>query len=551
MSNGPGSQPPHSPAPGPLPLRRPGPGPSPAHHPQPVRQPALDDDHTPVLVGCGQITQREADPRAALSPLDLMARAARMAADDSGAGPPLLQALDSIVVIRQFADTSPRFASPFGRCANLPLSLARRIGAAPPRQRVYTHPGGNMPQWCINRLAQAVARGELGAALVAGAEALATQKAAQRANIPLDWADDPGGSFDAWGVDRRGWSDVEALHSARAATTMYPLFENAIRCHRGLGIDEHQTRMGHLLAGFATVAAANPLADRRAGYTARQIAQVGPGNPMIAFPYTRLMSANAYIDQGAALILTSVARARQLGIAPDRWVFLHGCADAHEPWHVSHRANFHSAPAMDAVFAQAFAMAGLTLADIGPIDVYSCFASAVEVACEALGLAPDDPRGLTVTGGLPYFGGPGNNYVTHGIAEMMLRLRAAPGQFGLVTANGNYLTKHSAGIYSTQRPAFAFAPEDPALLQAALDARPTPPFAPLAEGRATVETYTVTHDKQGANGAVVIGRLGDGTRFIANTPPDAGLWQAMQQEDFLGRSGRVGHDGQRNVFMPA
>jgi len=519
-------------------------------------QASADDDHTPVLVGCGQITQTEADPRAALGPLDLMARAARQAADDSGAGARLLAALDSIAVIRLFADTSPRFASPFGRQANPPQSLALRLGATQARQLVYTHPGGNMPQWCVNRLCEAVARGEVGAALVVGAEALATQKAAQRAGLALDWADDPGGTPEAWGVARRGWSDVEDLHGARAAITMYPMFEHAIRAARGRGLAEHQAAIGVLLARFAAVAAANPLADRRAGYSAEQIATPGPGNPLIAHPYTRLMSANAYIDQGAALILTSVGQARRLGIPRDKWVFLHGCADAHDHWHVSHRRDFHSSPAMAAVFRQAFAMAGKTLADIALFDLYSCFASAVEVACDALGLASDDARGLTVTGGLPYFGGPGNNYVSHSIAEMMRRLRAAPGAFGLVTANGNYLTKHSAGIYSTEPPARAFVPQDPALLQAELDTTvPQPRFVPLADGAARIETWTVAHDRQGPASAVLFGRLQggphDGARFIANTPADAALWDAMQREDFIGRAGCVRHDGQRNVFTPA
>jgi len=515
---------------------------------------AGDDDRTPVLVGCGQVTQREPDPRAALGPLDLMAQAARLAADDSGAGTRLLQALDSIAVIRLFADTSPRFASPFGRQANPPKSLAQRLGATQARQLVYTHPGGNMPQWCVNRLSEAVTRGEIGAALVVGAEALATQKAAQRGAIALDWADDPGGTPEPWGVARRGWSDVEDLHGARAAITMYPMFEHAIRAARGRGLAEHQAAMGALLARFAAVAATNPLADRRAGYSAEQIATAGPGNPVIAHPYTRLMSANAFIDQGAALVLTSVGQARRLGIARDKWVFLHGCADAHDHWHVSDRRDFHSAPAMAAVFRQAFAMAGKSLDDMALLDIYSCFASAVEVACDALGLAPDDARGLTVTGGLPYFGGPGNNYVTHSIAEMVQRLRAAPGRFGLVTANGNYLTKHSAGIYSTEPPARPFAPQDPARLQAEVDAIPHPRFVPLADGAAQIETCTVVHDQKGPANAVLFGRLqggpDDGARFIANTPADAALWDAMQREDFIGRTGRVRHDGQRNVFTP-
>lgn len=514
----------------------------------------MNEQRIPVLVGVGQVTQRESDPRAALQPLDLMAAAARLASDDSGVGARLLQALDNITVIRLFADTSPRFVCPFGGSDNPPASVAARIGATQARQLVYTHPGGNMPQWCLNRLGEAIARGEMGAALVVGAEALATQKAAQRAKIDLDWRDSPasmpGGTPEAWGVARRGWSDLEERHGARAAITMYPLFENAIRGHRGRGIAEHQAAMGTLLARFAAVAATNPLADRRAGYSAEQIATPGPGNPTIAFPYTRLMSANAYIDQGAAVIVTSLAQAKALGVPRDRWVFLHGCADAHDHWHVTERRDFFSSPAMPEVFGQALAMAGVTLADIDAFDIYSCFASAVQVACAALGLAEDDPRGLTITGGLPYFGGPGNNYVTHSIAEMVQRLRAKPGQRGLVTANGNYLTKHSAGVYSTDQPDKPFAPQDPAVLQAKLNAVPHPPLVELADGAARIETYTVVHDAKGPTGAVVIGRLDGGERFIANTAPDPALLADLQVADYLGRAGRVTNDGERNTFLP-
>ena len=152
---------------------------------------------------------------------------------------------------------------------------------------------------------------------------------------------------------------------------------------------------------------------------------------------------------------------------------------------------------------------------------------------------------------LPYFGGPGNNYVTHAVAEMMQRLRAAPGQFGLVTANGNYLTKHSAGIYSTRPPAQAFAPADPARLQAELDRVPQPRFVALADGPARIETWTVMHDVRGPTGAIVIGRLADGARFLANTPVDAGLLAELQAGEQLGRAGQVHHDGHRNTFIPA
>jgi len=316
----------------------------------------MNEDRTPVLVGCGQITQREPDPAAALSPMDLTAAAARQAADDAGAGAALLQALDTVLVVRSFSDTSWRFTCPFGRYSNPPKSLARRLVASNAQRLVYTHPGGNMPQWCINRLFEMVTRGEVAAALIAGGEALATQKAAQRSGLDLDWSEDPGGAPEMWGVDRRGWNDVEDRHRMAGAIFAYPLFENAIRGHLGRSIAGHQAAMGSLFAQFAAVAANNPLADRRQGFAAAEIAAVGPDNPYIGFPYTKLMNANAFIDQAAALILTSAGKARALGIPEDKWVYLHGCADAYDHWYISDRKDFHSSPAMRIVAEETLAM---------------------------------------------------------------------------------------------------------------------------------------------------------------------------------------------------
>jgi acetyl-CoA C-acetyltransferase len=510
----------------------------------------MDDRHTPVMIGCGQVTQRERDPLKALSPMDLMAQVARLAAQDAGPGKRLIEALDSLVVIRSFSDTSHRFASPFGTYRNPPKSLAQRIGASGLKRHIYTHPGGNMPQYCVNRLSEQVARGEVAAAMVVGGESLATQKAAERAKIQLNWDEDPGGSPILWGVERRGWSDCEDRHGARAAIYMYPMLENALRAQAGRSFDEHQAVIGRLMARFASVAAANPLADRRDGFDAARLTTVAPDNPYISFPYTRLLNSNAFIDQAAAVIVTSVAVARELGVPEDRWVFLHGCSDGHDIWHMSERRDYHSCPAMNKVFQEAFRMADIGFDEVEKIDLYSCFSSAVEIACNEMGISPDDPRGLTVTGGLPFFGGPGNNYVTHSIAEMMNQVRSKPGSYGLVTANGNYVTKHSIGIYSTRPLTRPFAPRDPEEVQAELDAQPRARFTELAEGKGTVETYTVMHDRDGPIGGLLFARLADGTRFMANTPADRALLEGIEQREFIGVTGRVTHDGRTNRFVP-
>ena len=196
----------------------------------------MDETRIPILVGSGQVTQREMDPFVALSPIELTAAAGQKAAKDSGAGNVLLKSLDTIVLLRSFSDTSWRFTCPFGKYTNPPLSLANRLGVENVTRHIYTHPGGNMPQWSVNRMFEMITRGELEAGMIAGGEALATQKSAQRADLNLDWNEDPGGKFEEWGVDKRGWSDIEDRHRMAGAIFAYPMIENAIRGYRGRSI---------------------------------------------------------------------------------------------------------------------------------------------------------------------------------------------------------------------------------------------------------------------------------------------------------------------------
>ena len=195
-------------------------------------------------------------------------------------------------------------------------------------------------------------------------------------------------------------------------------------------------------------------------------------------------------------------------------------------------------------------MAGITMDEMDYFDIYSCFPSAVQIACAEMEIDENDPRELTVTGGLPYFGGPGNNYVTHSIAEMLDSVRAKPGTYGLVTANGWYVAKQSAGIYSTAIPERPFTPVDPAVYQSKIDANKGPEIAEHAEGNAVIETYTVLHDRKGPSFSILFGRLNDDRRFIANTPLDMDLLREMETADFLGRKGRVTTKDGINTFMP-
>jgi acetyl-CoA C-acetyltransferase len=511
------------------------------------------DPRTPILVGCGQITDTTGKPSSERSRVAFSADAAKLALEDTRAsigGHMLGHEIDAVAVMEFFSDISPRFASPFGRSTNPPRSVADRLHAHP-RQLLYSHSGGNMPQYLVNRFAEEIANGETELALICGAELLRSTQNARRAGMAIDWSEDPGGEPTRIGDKRFGYSEEEARHELRAAIHFYPLLENAIRAGLKRDVASHMDAMGRLFHRLAVVARGNPLATRRDGYSAEQLATISDDNRWICFPYPRLMNANAIIDQAAAVLMTSVQKAREWGIPEDRWVFLHGCADGTDTWVVSERIRLDASPAIRGCVRLCLDMAGKSLADVAAFDLYSCFPSAVEVAMKEIGLAEDDPRPISVTGGLPFFGGPGNNYVTHSIAEMMNVVRRKPGSFGLVTANGMYLTKHSAGLYSSTPTEGPWRREDPKKLQAELDSMPRQGVTGAPAGTGTIETYCVAYGKDAPEKGYVFGRLdGSGERFVAMTSDDPALLVDMLTTEQLGRRISINQQDGRNVFRP-
>jgi acetyl-CoA C-acetyltransferase len=506
----------------------------------------MNERQAPIIVGVGQYTNRSDDLADAIGPLEMMVEVAKKAEEDAECKG-LLERLDSVGVANILSWS-------YGDAPGL---VAEAVGAQP-TDKCYTTVGATAPQWLINRTAERIARGEARLALVAGAEAM-------RSVVKLGTSGQPG-----WRGGQRGWrggrrwtppesmagdarlgsTEIEIRHGANAPVHIYPLFENAIRAHKGRAIAEHQKRLAALCARLAQVAKDNPFAWFRDGKTAEEIGTVTPENRMICFPYPKYMNAIMEVDQAAAAIVTSEATARELGIARDKWIYIWGCADAVDLWYLSDRLNYYSSPAMALVGRRALEMAGLGIDDIDWFDLYSCFPCAVELARDMLSIEEDDPRPITLAGGLPYFGGPGNNYSLHAVCAMVERLRREPERKALVSAMGWYVTKHAQGIYSGMPPEREWRRADPPQDQAELDAMPHPTLVEAPRGTGTVETYTVVFNRAGEpKFGIVFGRLEDGSRFIANAEPDRELLRWMTEGEMVGRRAKVRHDEEtgRNI----
>ncbi|MCX2932298.1 acetyl-CoA acetyltransferase [Mycobacterium sp. CVI_P3] len=490
------------------------------------------DPNTPVIVGVGQVAERieDTDYRG-MSPIALAVAAARAAVLDTGTDErAVVAAIDTVACTRQFENSTPGAPAPLGKSTKFPISVANGLGATP-RRAVLEVAGGQSPQHLVSEFGREIMTGTAEVVLLAGAEAISTIRHLTQSDPKPDFSDDPadpGGIFEDRGYGLFGLTTMEqASHGLISAPVQYALLENARRARRREGRAAYAAAMGALLAPFTAVAARNPLAAAPEKRTADELITVTGRNRMIADPYPRFLVSRDQVNQGAAILLMSVAAARRHGVDSPKWVFLHGQADLRER-NLLERRDFGEAPSAPAAVEHALEIANVTLDEIGFFDLYSCFPIAVSNITDALGLSPDDPRGLTTTGGLPFFGGAGNNYSMHAIAEATGRLRDEPGSFALVAANGGVLSKTSVGVYSTAPTDLKCDHSDE--LQRAIDASECPVHVRHPHGWATIETYTVMHGRSGNTG-VVIGRLVDGGgRFLSQVAAEDGELLTLLEE---------------------
>ncbi len=478
------------------------------------------DPRTPVLVGAGQLTDREG----ALTPLELMVEASRRAAADAGAnGDALLARAGSVGVVEPFSWPVPDPAR----------ELARELGLEP-RETTISARGGNGPIALLGDAAAAIARGGLDVALLAGGEAGTRFQQALRAGGDAGFGTQPEGTEPSRtvGTDRDPHDPAELDAGLIAPIFWYPMFENALRGAAGRTREEHEAFLGELWLGFAGVARDNPFAwTTSPPGTAREIATPSPGNRRVSDPYTKAMNANITVDQGAALLVCSVEAAEAAGIPRERWVFVEATAGASDHWLCGERDRWDRSPAIAATTAAV--LAGTRADEVAHLDLYSCFPSAVQVAAHELGIDPLS-RPLTVTGGLAFFGGPANDYVMHSLVTLAERVRAEPDSKALATAVGWYLTKHGAALL-TGAPAKPYRHHD---VQALVDAQPRREIAREAVA-GTVESHTAIFDRDGsATMGIVAVRTDDGRRAFGRTH-DAGTLAELQGREPLGRPVRT------------
>ena len=486
----------------------------------------------PVIIGVGQVNDRDENDRKAvgLDSLGLMEAALHAADADAGGG--WLAQIDSLGVVDQIS--CPELG-------DVSAPLAQRIGAAPRICYKSGYASGDSPVLLLNEAANRIGAGEVKVAAIAGGEALRTaaRRAAQAGGSLADNA--------VRAVALRRGPSYRHRYGLIAPVDVYPLYENACRAAYGQSLAQGQAESAEIWSHFSAVAENNPGAWLRRRVSAEEIKTVSAANRPIAFPYCKLMVANSSVNQGAAFLVTSLGWARARGISEDRMIFVGQGAAAHEPVDLMARASFAESPSMAVSIRKALELNELAMADLDYAELYSCFPCVPKMARRVIGWPVE--RAASVFGGLTFGGGPVGNYMSHAVVSMVLALRQA-GRHGLLFANGGLATHNHSIVLS--RAAFA-ADSFPQRFDYQAEADSLRGPAPRVEedylGPATVETYTVLYDREGApQQGAVIGRAPSGARFIAKVPAaDAATihWLTSGEHEPVGAAGTAvrGSDG--------
>lgn len=478
------------------------------------------DLQRPVIIGIGECADRPANLGDALDPAGLMVAALQAAKRDAG-----IMAIATIDRLDIINEISWPYRDP---CTVVAERLERTS------IDVRYHPvGGQTPTLLLHEAALAIQRGEIEMAAICGGESADSVRRSRRDGFDLPWPAPVADFKPIRGGDYQ--SPVAQALELTSPVNVYPLYENATRDRWGLSLAQGQDETALIWANNAAVARSREVAWIRRPIEPEDVVSGAGGNRLIAWPYRKLMVANPIVNQGAAVILTSLGKALELGMPPERLIHVHGGAAADEPRDILKRPRYDESRAMEAVLNEA---SGNVPDAFDYVELYSCFPCVPKMARRTLGLTAD--TALTVCGGLTFFGAPLNNYMTHAIVAMVETLRVSGGT-GLLYGQGEYVTKHHALVLAST-PSVAALPDDFRLVEVEREIEAgAPVLSPDYRGPAIVETYTLLFDRdETVRHGIVIARNPAGERIAAHViRRDMPTVTLLQGDGVIGAQGEV------------
>ena len=250
--------------------------------------------------------------------------------------------------------------------------------------------------------------------------------------------------------------DIEEKELGSMAVGYYAILESAFRFMLQNNHDDHSNYLSEIYSGYSKIAAINKDGWIEQSLDKKVIKTESKKNLRQAFPYNKYHCTSWNVNQACAIIICSEDIANKLNIPSDKRVYPLASSENNHMISTLQRPNLIEPAGMH--LAAKFIMDICNENNLIPnlYDLYSCFPVAVQMFAKSLKL--NDIKDKTVTGAMPFAGGPLNSYVLHSTAKLIEKLRENNG-VGIVTGVSGMMTKQSYALWS-KNPCIDFRYED-------------------------------------------------------------------------------------------
>ncbi len=385
---------------------------------------------------------------------------------------------------------------------------------------------GVLQQYLINNTCNKIIKGEIRAGLILGGESRAKMIAALKEGIEykeMELSTNPDQYVKAKD-DLYGEGEAEAL--GLMAVGYYAVMESAMRKSKNLTLKEHEDYLGSMYADFSEIASKNQYAASDKSISKDQIMLANSDNKPMAYPYNKYHCTSWNVSQASAILICEEGLADQLNISKQKRIYPMASSETNHMIALIQRPSLISSAGLKLASEKINEVVDKHSINLNLIDLYSCFPVAVQQFENVLNLNTKTSR--TITGAMPFAGGPLNNYMLHATVQALLKLRSQSGH-SLITGVSGMMTKQSFCLWSSEYQ-MPFYHADVTKKAQQLD-KPIP-ISNAKHGNGIVIGYTVLYEGTKPTSGVFYIEDSQGGRKVV-TSEDKAVITSMREEEWI------------------
>lgn len=385
---------------------------------------------------------------------------------------------------------------------------------------------GVLQQHLINNTCNKIIKGEIRAGLILGGESRAKMIAALKEGIEykeMELSTNPDQYVKAKD-DLYGEGEAEAL--GLMAVGYYAVMESAMRKSKNLTLKEHEDYLGSMYADFSEIASKNQYAASDKSISKDQIMLANSDNKPMAYPYNKYHCTSWNVSQASAILICEEGLADQLNISKQKRIYPMASSETNHMIALIQRPSLISSAGLKLASEKINEVVDKHSINLNLIDLYSCFPVAVQQFENVLNLNTKTSR--TITGAMPFAGGPLNNYMLHATVQALLKLRSQSGH-SLITGVSGMMTKQSFCLWSSEYQ-MPFYHADVTKKAQQLD-KPIP-ISNAKHGNGIVIGYTVLYEGTKPTSGVFYIEDSQGERKVV-TSEDKAVITSMREEEWI------------------